>query len=113
MSGKVLDSSITMEKAEEIKTNNISLKEMFKNNIRQYGMILALIAIMMFFQMITDGALLQPLNITNMILQNSYILILAIGMLLVIVAFHIDLSVGSIAAFIGAISAILIVWRPS
>jgi putative multiple sugar transport system permease protein len=111
MSGKVLDSNITMDRAEDLKskTKNISLKEMFKSNIRQYGMILALLAIMVFFQIITDGVLFQPLNITNMILQNSYILILAIGMLLVIVAFHIDLSVGSIAAFVGAISAILIV----
>ena len=62
---------------------------------------------MIFFQFMTDGILFDPLNITNMILQNSYILILAIGMLLVIVAFHIDLSVGSTVALVGAISAIL------
>ena len=84
-----------------------SLKTLLKNNIRQYGMIIALISIMIFFQIMTDGILFDPLNITNMILQNSYILILAIGMLLVIVAFHIDLSVGSTVALVGAISAIL------
>lgn len=86
-----------------------SLKKMLQNNIRQYSMIIALVVIMIFFQIMTEGTLLKPLNITNLILQNSYILILAIGMLLVIVAFHIDLSVGSTAAFVGAVSAILII----
>ncbi|MEH7085373.1 multiple monosaccharide ABC transporter permease [Neobacillus drentensis] len=77
--------------------------------MRQYSMILALVSIMILFQVLTDGILLRPLNITNLILQNSYILVLAIGMILVIITGHIDLSVGSIAAFIGAISAILMV----
>lgn len=86
-----------------------TLRFMFKNNIRQYGMIIALISIMLLFQVLTDGILLKPLNITNLILQNSYILVLAIGMLLVIITGHIDLSVGSVAAFIGAVSAILMV----
>jgi putative multiple sugar transport system permease protein len=85
------------------------LKNIIQGNIRQYGMLVTLIAIMLFFQIITDGILLKPLNITNLILQNSYILIMAIGMLLVIVAGHIDLSVGSIAAFIGATAAVMIV----
>ncbi|WNS82471.1 sugar ABC transporter permease [Domibacillus sp. DTU_2020_1001157_1_SI_ALB_TIR_016] len=85
------------------------MKELLKNNMRQYSMIFALIIIMMLFQVLTSGLLLQPLNITNLILQNSYILILAIGMMLVIITGHIDLSVGSIAAFVGAISAILMV----
>lgn len=86
-----------------------TLRMMFKNNIRQYGMIIALISIMLLFQILTDGILLKPLNITNLILQNSYILVLAIGMLLVIITGNIDLSVGSVAAFIGAVSAILMV----
>jgi putative multiple sugar transport system permease protein len=86
-----------------------SLSKLFKSNIRQYGMIIALVLIMVLFQILTDGILLKPLNITNLILQNSYILVLAIGMLLVIITGHIDLSVGSVAAFVGAISAILIV----
>lgn len=86
-----------------------TLKTILKNNIRQYGMLIALITIIIFFQIITGGALLKPLNITNIILQNSYVLVLAIGMLLVIVAFHIDLSVGSVAAFVGSLSAIFIV----
>ena len=65
-------------------------------------MLLSLIAIMVFFQVMTDGTLLQPLNLTNLVLQNSYIVIMALGMLLVIVAGHIDLSVGSVAGFVGA-----------
>ena len=86
-----------------------SISKLFKSNIRQYGMIIALVLIMVLFQILTDGILLKPLNVTNLILQNSYILVLAIGMLLVIITGHIDLSVGSVAAFVGAISAILIV----
>ncbi|MGN7455326.1 multiple monosaccharide ABC transporter permease [Paenibacillus pasadenensis] len=80
-----------------------------RGNFRQYGMFIALLFIMLLFQLLSGGILLKPLNITNLILQNSYILILAIGMLLVIITGHIDLSVGSIAAFVGAISAILMV----
>ena len=68
-----------------------------KNNLRNYGMLLSLFAIMLFFQIMTDGTLLQPLNLTNLVLQNSYIVIMALGMLLVIVAGHIDLSVGSLS----------------
>ncbi|KRE32569.1 multiple monosaccharide ABC transporter permease [Paenibacillus sp. Soil522] len=86
-----------------------AISKLFKSNIRQYGMIIALVLIMVLFQILTDGILLKPLNITNLILQNSYILVLAIGMLLVIITGHIDLSVGSVAAFVGAISAILVV----
>jgi len=86
-----------------------TLKNMFKSNIREYGMVIALVSIMLFFEIVSNGVLLKPLNVTNLIQQNSYILVLAIGMLLVIVAFQIDLSVGSIAAFVGAMSAILMV----
>ncbi|WP_339224649.1 multiple monosaccharide ABC transporter permease [Paenibacillus sp. FSL H8-0332] len=86
-----------------------AISELFKKNIRQYGMIIALIFISVFFQIMTDGILLKPLNVTNLILQNSYILVLAIGMVLVIITGHIDLSVGSVAAFIGALSAIMMV----
>lgn len=81
----------------------------WKGNIREYGMLIALVVIMMFFQFLTDGVLLKPLNLTNLVLQNSYIIIMAIGMLLVIVAGHIDLSVGSVVGFIGALAAVLMV----
>ena len=80
-----------------------------KNNVREYGMLLSLVAIMGFFQYMTDGTLLKPLNLTNLVLQNSYIVIMALGMLLVIVAGHIDLSVGSVSGFVGALAAVLMV----
>ena len=86
-----------------------TLTDIFKNNIREYGMLIALIAIMIFFQIQTDGVLLKPINITNLFLQNSYVIVMALGMLLIIIAGWIDLSVGSIAAFVGAISAVLMI----
>ncbi|MFC5470710.1 multiple monosaccharide ABC transporter permease [Cohnella suwonensis] len=85
------------------------LKSMLKNNVRQYGMIVALVVITVLFQVQSDGILLKPLNITNIIQQYSFILVLAIGMVLVIITGHIDLSVGSIAAFVGAFAAIMMV----
>ena len=84
-----------------------SLKNVLRGNVRQYGMVITLAAIVILFQVTTDGVLLRPLNLTNLMTQNSYILILAIGMVIVIIARHIDLSVGSVAAFVGAVAAIL------
>ena len=89
-----------------------------KAHLREYGMLLSLVAIMAFFQTMTGGTLMQPLNLTNLVLQNSYIIIMALGMLLVIVAGHIDLSVGSVCGFIGALAAVLMVehgmhWFPA
>jgi putative multiple sugar transport system permease protein len=80
-----------------------------KSNLREYGLLISLIAIMVFFQVMTNGTLFQPLNLTNLILQNSYIIVMALGMLLVIVAGHIDLSVGSVSGFIGGVAAVLMV----
>ena len=80
-----------------------------KNNLRAYGLVLSLVVIMVFFQIETDGTLFQPLNLTNLILQNSYIIVMALGMLLVIVSGHIDLSVGSVSGFVGAVAAVLMV----
>ena len=90
-------------------SNVISVTSYIRSNIREYGMLIALVAIMVFFQFYTGGILFRPVNLTNLILQNSFIVIMALGMLLVIVAGHIDLSVGSIVAFVGAIAAILTV----
>ena len=81
----------------------------WKNNLREYGMLLSLFVIMLFFEIVTNGTLLRPLNLTNLVLQNSYIVIMALGMLLVIVTGHIDLSVGSVAGFVGAVAAVLMV----
>ena len=87
-----------------------TLKNIFRNNLRQYAMLIALVVIMIFFQIATDGILLVPMNVTNLILQNSYVLILAIGMTLCILAGgHIDLSVGSVCAFIGAVVGSLVI----
>ena len=80
-----------------------------RRHLREFGILFALIVIMAFFQVATDGILLKPVNLTNLFLQNSYIVIMAIGMLLVIVAGHIDLSVGSVLGFVGALAAVMIV----
>ncbi|PDS66791.1 ABC transporter permease [Rhizobium anhuiense] len=87
----------------------VSIGDYVRGNIREYGMFIALIAIMVFFQFSTGGVLFRPLNLTNIILQNSFIVIMALGMLLVIVAGHIDLSVGSVVGFIGAIAGVMTV----
>ncbi|HZN83967.1 MAG TPA: multiple monosaccharide ABC transporter permease [Mycobacterium sp.] len=79
------------------------------SHVRQSGMVVALAAIVLLFQVWTGGILLKPLNVTNIVQQNGYILVLAIGMVVVIISGHIDLSVGSIAGFIGAMSGVLMV----
>jgi putative multiple sugar transport system permease protein len=76
--------------------------------LRQIGLFITLIAIVIFFQVATGGITLAPINVSNLIVQNSYILILAIGMVMVIIAGHIDLSVGSVVAFIGAMAGVMI-----
>jgi putative multiple sugar transport system permease protein len=81
-------------------------------NLRDYGLVLALIIIMVFFQFTTDGTLFKPVNLSNLVQQNSFIIIMALGMLLVIVSGHIDLSVGSVAGFIGALAAMMMVIWP-
>ncbi|MFF8289584.1 multiple monosaccharide ABC transporter permease [Streptomyces sp. NPDC016309] len=80
-----------------------------RGNMRQYGMLIALAFIVVLFQIWTDGTLLLPNNVSNLIQQNGYILILAMGMMIVIIAGHIDLSVGSVVAFVGAMSAVMMV----
>ncbi|WP_354568058.1 multiple monosaccharide ABC transporter permease [Glaciihabitans sp. UYNi722] len=72
---------------------------------RQVGILGALVVIILFFQIFTGGLTLDPTNLINLINANAYVLILAIGMVMVIIAGHIDLSVGSIAAFVGIVVA--------
>ncbi len=87
-----------------------TIRSIFKHNVRQYGMLIALVVIIVLFQILTKGILLVPMNVTNLILQNSYVFILSIGMTLCIVSSsNIDLSVGSVVAFIGALAGILII----
>jgi len=90
-------------------TEKVAVPNFIKKNIREYGMLLALAVIMVFFQYMTNGTLMQPLNLTNLLLQNSYIVIMALAMLLVIVTGVVDLSVGSVVGFIGALGAVLMV----
>ena len=81
----------------------------WKSNLRDYGLLVSLLLIMAFFEVVTGGVLFRGVNVTNLILQNSYIVIMALGMLLVIVGGNIDLSVGSIVGFVGGCAAIMMV----
>ena len=86
------------------------LRALLTRNLRTSGIYIAFVAIVALFWLITDNHVsLSPGNITNIVLQYSYILILAIGMVIVIIAGHIDLSVGSVVALTGAVSAVLVI----
>jgi putative multiple sugar transport system permease protein len=78
-------------------------------NLRQSGIYIAFALTVLLFTVLTGGDMLAPQNISNIIVQNSYILILAIGMILIIIAGHIDLSVGSVVAACGAVAAVMMV----
>jgi len=82
------------------------LTQNLKRNIREYGMYIALFVIFLFFSVATDGMFISSRNISNLFNQMGYIAVLAIGMTLVIVIRHIDLSVGFLAGFLGAVAAI-------
>ncbi|WNM24794.1 sugar ABC transporter permease [Demequina capsici] len=101
----------TTQKPSEGSVNSIgqSLKETFTSNLRQSGIFIAFIAIVIAGAIATNGTLLSGQNVTNIVLQYSYILVLAIGMVIVIIGGHIDLSVGSVVAFSGAISAVIVI----
>lgn len=84
------------------------LKSLLKNNIRDYGMYIALFVIMLTFTILTDGLFLSSRNISNLLDSAGYIAVLAVGVMIVIVIRHIDLSIGFLAGFLGAIAAILL-----
>jgi putative multiple sugar transport system permease protein len=112
MAEKQLDNFEVVENVEipretEAGVKELSLKDVITSNLQQYGIIGALIAIVIFFQISTGGLLLLPNSFVALIQQNAYVLLLAMGMVMVIVDTHIDLSVGSQVAFVGAIAAIL------
>ncbi len=90
-------------------TGTSDLRQLLTRNLRTSGIYIAFVAIVALFAILTDGVSLSPGNITNIVLQYSYILVLAIGMVLVIIAGHIDLSVGSVVALAGAVSAVLVI----
>ncbi|NLK68197.1 MAG: sugar ABC transporter permease [Clostridiaceae bacterium] len=82
-------------------------RDVLRHNMRQYAIAIALLVITLVFQILTKGVLLKPINVSRLILQNSYILILAIGMVLcILTGGHIDLAVGSIVALVSASSAL-------
>ncbi|MGW9628598.1 multiple monosaccharide ABC transporter permease [Microbacterium sp. NPDC055521] len=91
--------------------NNVftEVKDLLTQNLRTSGIYIAFIAIVAIFTITTGGKLLSPENVTNIVLQNAHILIMALGMILVIVGGHIDLSVGSVLAFASAVSAVLVI----
>ena len=78
-------------------------------NLKQYGMIIALVLIYGIFAVMSDYKNVAPMNVNNLIMQNSYVIVLALGMLLCCLTGNVDLSVGSVVAFTGAIAAIMIV----
>ena len=80
-----------------------------RKGLGQSGIFIAFFAILALFAILTKGTILTPQNISNLVVQNSYILILAIGMVIVIIAGHIDLSVGSVVGFTGALAGVFIV----
>jgi putative multiple sugar transport system permease protein len=88
-------------------TSNV--KDLLTRNMRTSGIYIAFVFIVLLFTVLTGGSLLSPGNLTNLILQYSYILILAIGMVMIIVAGHIDLSVGSVVALTGAVAAVVVI----
>jgi putative multiple sugar transport system permease protein len=91
-------------------TGTSDLRSLLTRNLRTSGIYIAFVAIVALFWLITKNHVsLSPGNITNIVLQYSYILVLAIGMVLVIIAGHIDLSVGSVVALTGAVSAVLVI----
>ena len=89
------------------------LKGAFSRNIKQFVMLIALVVIIVFFQALTNGTLLKPMNVFNLINQNAYVVVLAVGMLVCIVTGgNIDLSVGSVVAFVGACAGtFMITWK--
>jgi putative multiple sugar transport system permease protein len=82
-------------------------KTLIKNNLRNYSMFIMLAVIMIIFAPLTNGNNWNPRNFTNIFFQYSYVLILAVGMVQVIIVQGIDLSVGSVCAFVGALSAMV------
>src|ERR671933_1168399 len=95
--------------SEALKVGTSNVRELFTRNLRQSGIYIAFVVIVALVAILTSGLSLNPGNVTNIVLQYSYILILAIGMVIVIIAGHIDLSVGSVVALTGATSAVLVI----
>lgn len=103
-----------MEQAKNLtdkKEKKLNLKSRAADLFGRYSMVIILAGLLIAFQLMTNGIFWRPLNITNLVLQNSHILVLAAGMLLVVLLGHVDLSVGSVMAFVGAIAGMMMVNR--
>jgi putative multiple sugar transport system permease protein len=108
MGGEHMEKTVSIDK-QESSLKGLLRKEAVAGAVQKYAMFIALIFIAVLFQILTDGVLLAPINISKLVMQNSYILILAVGMLPCILTGDIDLSVGSVLAVVGSIAATLIV----
>jgi putative multiple sugar transport system permease protein len=86
------------------------LSKIMRQNVREYGMYIALVVIIVIFTIMTQGLFISSRNISNLLNQAGYIAVLAVGMTLVIVIRHIDLSVGFLSGFLGAIAAVAMVY---
>lgn len=91
--------------AAAMKAGTSDLRSLLTRNLRTSGIYIAFVLVVVLFAVLTGGLSLTPDNITNIVLQYSYVLVLAIGMVVVIVAGHIDLSVGSVVGLTGAVAA--------
>ncbi len=90
-----------------------NVKTKLRGNLKQYSMLMALVVIIVFFNILTGGRLLKPMNVSNIVFQNAYVVILAVGMLLcILTGGNIDLAVGSVVALIGACAGqLILVWH--
>ena len=96
-------------KTRRLKMSLNGTKEMLQHNVREFGMYIALFVIIILFTILTKGVFLSSRNISNLLNQGGYIAVLAVGMTLVIIIRHIDLSVGYLSGFLGAVAAIAMV----
>ncbi|ARJ04278.1 ABC transporter permease [Cnuibacter physcomitrellae] len=101
-----MTNTLTEAPTEPVGPSKVKSPRRRRIDLRQYGILAALAVIILLFEILTGGRLLMPGNVNNLIQQNSYVLILAIGMVIVIIAGHIDLSVGSVVALVGAVAAL-------
>ena len=97
-----------MSHAATMDKSDAQMKEHLKS-LKEYGMIIALVVIYAIFAFMSDFKNVSPMNVNNLIMQNSYVIVLALGMLLCCLTGNVDLSVGSVVAFSGAIAAIMVV----
>jgi len=97
------------QKTVTIRNIPVEQKKLTMSNLKQYGMMLALFLIYAIFAFLSDGKNAAPMNINNLVMQNSYVVILSLGMLLCCLTANVDLSVGSVVAFCGAAAAIMVI----